>query len=79
MIEEKEMLSANNRLREQEIFDIAERAMQDKNENEKQWRKIYLTNLFVSNMLRNKIEHEMEKFRVVEMAFKQIKTATVYH
>jgi hypothetical protein len=27
-------------------------------------------------MLRNKIEKEMEKFKVVEFAFKEIKTAT---
>jgi hypothetical protein len=28
-------------------------------------------------MLRDKIEKEMEKFRTVEFAFKEIKTATV--
>ena len=50
--------------------------MQDKNENEKQWRKIYLTHSFVSKMLRDKIDKEMEKFKTVEIAFKQIKTAT---
>ena len=57
-------------------MEIAERAMQDKNEDEKQWWKIYLTHSFVSKMLRNKIDKEMEKFKVVEIAFKQIKTAT---
>jgi len=39
--------------------------MQDKDYNEKQWRKIILTHIFVNKMLRNKIEKEMEKFRVV--------------
>lgn len=50
--------------------------MQDKNQDEKQWRKIYLTHSFVGKMLRNKIDKEMDKFKVVEIAFKQIKTAT---
>lgn len=39
--------------------------MQDKDYNEKQWRKILLTQIFVNKMLRNKIEKEMEKFRIV--------------
>ena len=50
--------------------------MQDKREEEKQWRLIYLTHSFVENILRAKIEREMNKFRVVEIAFKEIKTAT---
>jgi hypothetical protein len=44
--------------------------MLDKNLSEKQWQKLFLTNVFLNKMLRNKIEQEMEKFRVVEFAFK---------
>jgi hypothetical protein len=44
--------------------------MLDKNLSEKQWQKLFLTNVFLNKMLRNKIEREMEKFRVVEFAFK---------
>jgi len=45
--------------------------------NEKHWRKIFLTHIFVNKILRNKIDKEMDKFKVVEFAFKEIKTATV--
>ena len=48
-----------------EIQEIAERAMLDKNLNEKQWQKIFLSHTFLNKMLRNKIEREMEKFRIV--------------
>ena len=51
--------------------------MLDKNLSEKQWEKIFLSHTFLNKMLRNKIEREMEKFRIVEFAFKEIKTATV--
>ena len=65
-----------NMEREADLVEIAERAIQDKDQNEKQWRKIFLTHIFVNKMLRNKIEKEMEKFRTVQFAFKEIKTAT---
>ncbi len=77
MIREKEESNRHNQTRQREIYEIAERALQDKDPNEKQWHQIYLTNVFVSKMLRNKIDREMEKFSVVEFAFKNIKTATV--
>ena len=77
MIEEKLRLQNLNSGREMELVEIAERAIQDKDHSEKQWRKIFLTHTFVNKMLRNKIEKEMEKFRTVEFAFKEIKTATV--
>ncbi len=54
-----------NMEREADLVEIAERAIQDKDQNEKQWRKIFLTHIFVNKMLRNKIEKEMEKFRTV--------------
>lgn len=66
-----------NQAREADLYEIAERAIQDKDMNEKNWRNIFLTHIFVNKMLRNKIEKEMEKFRIVEFAFKEIKTATV--
>lgn len=77
MIDEKIQLLSANQTREMDLYEIAERAIQDKDLNEKNWRKIFLTHIFVNKMLRNKIEKEMEKFRIVEFAFKEIKTATV--
>ena len=77
MIDEKIQLLSANQTREMDLYEIAERAIQDKDLNEKNWRKIFLTHIFVNKMLRNKIEKEMEKFRIVEFAFKAIKTATV--
>jgi hypothetical protein len=59
-----EILEANE-VRGIEIQEIAERAMLDKNLNEKQWEKIFLSHTFLNKMLRNKIEREMEKFRIV--------------
>lgn len=78
MIDEKIQLLSVNQAREMDLYEIAERAIQDKDLNEKNWRKIFLTHIFVNKMLRNKIEKEMEKFRTVEFAFKEIKTATVH-
>jgi hypothetical protein len=77
MIEEKLQLLNANQAREIDLYEIAERAIQDKDISEKNWRKIFLTHVFVNKMLRNKIEKEMEKFKIVEFAFKEIKTATV--
>lgn len=77
MIETKQSCIQNNSKREQEIQEIAERALQDKNFDEIQWRNIELTHTFVNKMLKHKIDKEMDKFHVVEFAFKEIKTATV--
>jgi chromosome segregation ATPase len=71
-VELKEMTST----REIEIHEIAERAMQDKDENEKNWKKLLSVHKFVSMVLREKMEREMSKFKVVEVAFKNIKIAT---
>lgn len=46
-------------------MEIAERAMQDKDESEKKWEKLYLTNKFLARMLRDKMDKEMNKFFVV--------------
>ena len=77
MIEEKLQLLQANQSREADLYEIAERAIQDKDLNEKNWRKIFLTHVFVNRMLRNKIDKEMDKFHIVEFAFKEIKTSTV--
>lgn len=77
MIEEKLMLINVNSAREGELAEIASRAIQDKMQTEKHWRMVYLTHSFVNKTLRNKIESEMNKFKIVEQAFKTIKTATV--
>lgn len=50
--------------------------MQDKDDSEKNWMKLYLTNRLVSRLLRNKMDKEMNKFFLVETAFKTIKIAT---
>ena len=56
MIMEKEGLIENNNSRQGELGIIAERAIQDKNIDEKHWRKILLTHLFVNRQLRDKID-----------------------
>lgn len=50
--------------------------MQDKDQTQKNWQKLYLTNKFVDRMLRNKMDKQMSKFFIVESAFKTIKIAT---
>ena len=77
MIEERLHLQVVNQEREADLNEIAERAMQDKDQNEKQWRQILLTHIYLNKLLSDKIEKEMEKFHIVEFAFKEIKTATV--
>ena len=76
MIEEKRKVNQINEFRERQIMEIAERAMVDKDDNEKNWEKLYLTNKFLSRMLRDKMDKEMSKFFVVESAFKTIKIST---
>lgn len=65
MIEQKLQLQNINASRELDLVEIAERAIQDKDMSQKQWRKIFLTNSFVNRMLRNKIDKEMDKFKTV--------------
>lgn len=55
---------------------IAERAMQDKDENQLKWEKLYLSNKLVSKLLRDKMDKEMAKFFTVESTFKTIKIST---
>jgi len=62
--------------REEDIREIAERAMQDKDDTEKNWRNLLVVHKFVSRMLKDKMDREMSKFSVVEVAFKNIKIAT---
>lgn len=50
--------------------------MQDKDDNEKNWRNLLVVHKFLSRLLKNKMDREMSKFSVVETAFKNIKIAT---
>ena len=50
--------------------------MQDKDDNEKSWERLYLSNKLVSRLLRDKMEREMQKFSTVETSFKIIKIST---
>ncbi|CAD8062860.1 unnamed protein product [Paramecium sonneborni] len=55
---------------------IAEDASNDKDVNEKKWRKLLLAHKVVHSILKNKMQKEMKKFEIVEEAFQEIKTAT---
>lgn len=50
--------------------------MQDKDEEQVKWEKLYLANRFVNRLLRDKMDGEMLKFMAVETAFKNIKICT---
>lgn len=76
MIEEKTRVNHLNLIRSQEMTEIAERAMQDKDENQVKWEKLYMTNKLVAKLLRDKMDKEMSKFFIVESAFKTIKIST---
>lgn len=76
MIEEKNNLLEYTALRGSEMKEIAENALQDKDQKEKNWYKVYLCHRFVEKLLRDKMNREMSKFGTVEHAFKTIKTET---
>jgi hypothetical protein len=76
MIANIEDVKAVTSTREEDIREIAERAMQDKDDTEKNWRSLLVVHKFVSRMLKDKMDREMSKFSVVEVAFKNIKIAT---
>lgn len=56
--------------------EVAETTLAEKDQKEKNWYKVYLCQRFVEKMLRDKMDREMNKFNSVEMAYKNIKTAT---
>ncbi len=56
MIEQRQRVNQLNQFRGREMEEIAERAMQDKDDSEKNWMKLYLTNRLVSRLLRNKMD-----------------------
>lgn len=56
--------------------EIASATLQDKDQKEKNWYKVLLCCRFVEKLLRDKMNREMQKFNTVEVAFKNIKTAT---
>lgn len=58
------------------INEIAETAMQEKDNSEKNWKKLLAVHKFVKVMLREKMERELKKFEVVEQAYQSIKTKT---
>jgi hypothetical protein len=55
MLNEKLTVTQSNTMRKNEIEEIALKAMQDKDENEKNWVNILQVNKFVDCMLRNKM------------------------
>ncbi|KAL4510478.1 hypothetical protein ABPG72_004632 [Tetrahymena utriculariae] len=73
MWEENEKKKLDRSFREKEI---AEHAIYDKDAQEKKLRALLLVHKFVSGMLKDKMEREMQKFQVVEESFQKIKTAT---
>ena len=76
MIAEKVSLNDSEELRRSEMKEIAENALQDKDQREKNWYKVLLCSRFVEKLLRDKMNREMMKFNTVEIAFKNIKTST---
>ena len=56
MIAEKTKVNHLNMIRSQEMTEIAERAMQDKDENQVKWEKLYLSNKLVAKLLRDKMD-----------------------
>lgn len=56
--------------------EISQATLQDKDPKEKNWYKIYLCHQLVGRLLRDKMAREMTKFNAVQMAYKNIKTAT---
>ena len=56
MIDERQRLNEFNMLRSTEMMDIAERAMQDKDENQLKWEKLYMTNKLVAKLLRDTMD-----------------------
>ncbi|KAL4463854.1 hypothetical protein ABPG74_005791 [Tetrahymena malaccensis] len=73
MWEENEKKKLDRSFREKEI---AEHAIYDKDAQEKKLRALLLVHKFVSGMLKDKMEREMQKFQIVEESFQKIKTAT---
>lgn len=55
MIEEKVMVNESTEMRQTEMKEIAENALQDKDGKEKNWRKVYLCHRFVEKLLRDKM------------------------
>lgn len=58
------------------INSIAEAAMQEKDNSEKNWNKLLTVHRFLKVLLRDKMDREMKKFAIVENAYQSIKTKT---
>ena len=76
ILNDKEDMIAHEEIRGEYMKEVAIATIQDKDIKEKSWYKCYLCHRFVEKMLRDKMTREMMKFNVVEVAFKNIKTAT---
>eukprot|EP00825_Cyclidium_porcatum_P042829 TRINITY_DN5934_c0_g1_i6.p1 TRINITY_DN5934_c0_g1~~TRINITY_DN5934_c0_g1_i6.p1 ORF type:complete len:182 (-),score=48.67 TRINITY_DN5934_c0_g1_i6:375-920(-) len=75
-IQNQQSINEKRYERDQLQKEIAEHAANDKDSQEKVWRKLFLVNKFLSQMLKDKMDREMNKFKVVEQAFQKIKQAT---
>lgn len=51
-------------------------AMTDKLPEEKEWNKIFLSNLFLKNLLKSRMAHLMEQHSHTEVSFRVIKQQT---
>lgn len=67
---------AGCREKKEEMREIAEITLSEKDTKQKNWYKVYLCHKFMERMMRDKMDREMTKFNAVEMAFKNVKTAT---
>lgn len=56
MSEQRQRINQLNEFRNRQIEDIAQRAMQDKDDSEINWQKLLLTNKLVSKLLRDKMD-----------------------
>ena len=57
----------------EDIDDLMEYAMQEKDLGEKVWRKLFLSHKFLKGILKAKMEREMRKFSIVEDSYQRIK------
>lgn len=65
-----------NREKKEEMREIAEVTLSERDPKEKNWYKVFLCQKFMEKMMRDKMDREMAKFNKVEATFKIIKTAT---
>lgn len=69
-------LGLRNVSRAAELEELADRVMLEKDGSEKSFECLMLAHKFLTQVLRDKMEREMSRFRLIEGAFKAIKIAT---